>query len=95
MDCIDSRDEHKRAKMSRQYLTPNDVANTLNCSVWTVWRMIHRGDIPACYITPLGTPGAKGCRYRIDPAAINALRASSNNAEYVAAMEHLKSKGIL
>ena len=81
--------------MSNQYLTPNDVANVLNCSIYTVRRMIRRGDIPACYVTPLGTFGAKGCKYRIDPAAINALRASSNNAEHVAAMEFLVTAGVI
>ena len=81
--------------MSNQYLRPIDLAKTLNCSVWTVRRMIKRGDIPACYVTPIGTPGARGCRYRIDPAAVNALRASSNNAEHVAAMEFLATAGVI
>ena len=81
--------------MSNQYLTPNDIAAILNCNVRTIRRMIRRGDIPACYITPIGTPGARGCRYRIDPAAVNALRASSDNAEHVAAIEYLVTAGVI
>ena len=57
--------------------------------------MVKRGDIPACYVTIIGTPGTTGCRYRIDPAAVSALRASSNNAEHVAAMEYLAAAGVI
>ena len=81
--------------MTTEFLRPVDLAAMLNCNVRTIRRMIHRGDIPACYVTPIGTPGARGCRYRIDPAAVNALRASSSNAEHVAAMEFLVTAGVI
>ena len=80
--------------MTTEFLRPVDLAAMLNCNVRTIRRMINRGDIPACYVTPIGTPGARGCRYRIDPAAVNALRAI-NNADHVAAMEFLASAGVI